>query len=268
MHDEDDPTLETTHRNVSARVQAVVQFSGSDFAAWRLRREVGPTGAGDGAPVYSPTAAPILVMHGTEDGLVPYGEAGRIAAGYASVGRPFALCPLSGYGHVVPNAIGFDNVIPPDVGCVGSAEGAKAVKPGMGLLEASLAFLAEHLKSDGKAPTEGEHNPPLANQQSEICTPDELERLSSSFCAENFTALAVRDEGNDAAGDTCAGLRKSECKAVGACSYSKSRGECEPACGGRSKKKCVKKKKKKKKKEKEKEKEKSCVWAGGACWAK
>jgi acetyl esterase/lipase len=56
----------------------------------------------DASPVthVTPDAPPFLLLHGTEDWLVPFGQSEQLAAAMAAEGAPFELAPVEGAGHI------------------------------------------------------------------------------------------------------------------------------------------------------------------------
>jgi acetyl esterase/lipase len=66
-----------------------------------LRGLVGQTRA-DASPVTHVTSGspPFLLLHGTDDWLVPYGQSRQLAAAMTAAGAPVELVPIEGAGHI------------------------------------------------------------------------------------------------------------------------------------------------------------------------
>jgi dipeptidyl aminopeptidase/acylaminoacyl peptidase len=66
-----------------------------------LRGLEGQTRA-DASPVthVTPGSPPFLLLHGTADWLVPYGQSQQLAAAMTAAGAPVELVPIEGAGHI------------------------------------------------------------------------------------------------------------------------------------------------------------------------
>jgi acetyl esterase/lipase len=80
----------------------------------------------DASPIthVTPDAPPFLLIHGTADWLVPYGQSEQLAAAMASVGARAELVPIEGAGHIW---LGHDDID--------------------GIVDDSVRFLANHLRT-------------------------------------------------------------------------------------------------------------------------
>jgi dipeptidyl aminopeptidase/acylaminoacyl peptidase len=56
----------------------------------------------DASPVthVTPGSPPFLLLHGTADWLVPYGQSQQLAAAMTAAGAPVELVPIEGAGHI------------------------------------------------------------------------------------------------------------------------------------------------------------------------
>ena len=90
---ERDPTLETTHLDESGEVQAVLDFWGAPDAV------IGAKMAFGGPSRWDANDAPVLIVHGTLDPIVPIAEGKEIRDAYKESGAPYKYAPLRGRGH-------------------------------------------------------------------------------------------------------------------------------------------------------------------------
>jgi acetyl esterase/lipase len=88
----DDPTLETTNLNAPATIQTVVSLWGGDPLLRVLQ-------VYDGQSRYDSSDAPTLLIHGTEDEVVPLHYSERVYQGLQSVGVPVEFHILNGRKH-------------------------------------------------------------------------------------------------------------------------------------------------------------------------
>lgn len=89
---EDDWTLATTNLEQSSRVATVIDQWGTLSAVTRLE-ELSPGDRIDSGD------APVLIIHGTEDGLVLFSRGLEVQAAFTAVGVPVELQPIDGAGH-------------------------------------------------------------------------------------------------------------------------------------------------------------------------
>jgi acetyl esterase/lipase len=90
---EQDRTLPTTNPDASSRVAAVVDFWGGTDVVDARADAFGGTSRWDASD------APILIVHGTEDTIVPFDQAERIRSEYQASGAAFEFVRLDGDGH-------------------------------------------------------------------------------------------------------------------------------------------------------------------------
>jgi len=89
---EDDWTLATTNPGRSARVATVVDHWGSLSAVNALSWY-------DGQPRIDASDAPTIIIHGTEDAIVPYAAGLAVRDAFLDAGIPVELQPIAGAGH-------------------------------------------------------------------------------------------------------------------------------------------------------------------------
>lgn len=89
---DDDPTLATTNLGQSARVATVIDHWGSLSA-------VNAAQFFDGQPRIDSSDAPTLIIHGTEDSIVPYAAGLAVRDAFEAAGIPVELVPIPGAGH-------------------------------------------------------------------------------------------------------------------------------------------------------------------------
>ena len=91
---EEDPTLASINPETQYEIQAVVDYwGGADMV--HILDEV------YGHDSFDSTDAPILILHGTEDDVVPFEKAEELVDIYTSIGVHNELVPLEGQGHGV-----------------------------------------------------------------------------------------------------------------------------------------------------------------------
>ncbi|WP_419189827.1 carboxylesterase family protein [Stieleria marina] len=94
VNDKERPLLEATHLDQSSKVQAVVNHWGSGLLLDLLKRY-------DGRERFDNEDAPLLVVHGTDDKVVPYDHAEALLKNYQAELLHFKL---DGFGHSAWNA--------------------------------------------------------------------------------------------------------------------------------------------------------------------
>lgn len=90
---EDDPTLATTHLDYSGRVAAVLDFWGGPDAADKVDVAFG------GAPRWDESDAPTLIVHGTDDSIVPFEEGEAVRSKFEASGAEHTFVPIDGADH-------------------------------------------------------------------------------------------------------------------------------------------------------------------------
>ncbi len=91
---EDDPTLASTNLDQPAEVHTVIALSMTPAANTLIEVVYG-------IETYDETDAPIMIMNGTEDRLVPFIEAEMLRDQYEATGVPYAFYPIEGAGHTL-----------------------------------------------------------------------------------------------------------------------------------------------------------------------
>ena len=92
-----DPTLDSTNLSASPKVHTVIDHWGGVTMLEILELI-------DGVSRYDASDAPVSIVHGTEDQIVPFEEAEKLRAGYEQSGVPYLFYPLEGAGHGPWNA--------------------------------------------------------------------------------------------------------------------------------------------------------------------
>ena len=113
---EEDPTLSSTHLEQNSDVNAIVDLWGGHSMLDILKLY-------DGVERFDPTDAPIQIIHGDEDEVVPFQYGKNLRNIYRNTGVSFEFHPLPGQGH----------------GPWGARVG------GLTLMELSYEFMLEHL---------------------------------------------------------------------------------------------------------------------------
>ena len=91
---EEDPTLASINTEIQYDIQAVVNYWGGASMV-RILDEV------YGRDSFDSTDAPLLILHGTEDDVVPFAKAEELVDIYTSIGVHNELVSLEGQGHGV-----------------------------------------------------------------------------------------------------------------------------------------------------------------------
>jgi para-nitrobenzyl esterase len=90
---DDDPTLASTHLDHSGRVAVVLDFWGGADAADKVHVAFG------GSPRWDETDAPTLIVHGTDDSIVPFEEGETLRDKFEESGAPHTFVALEGADH-------------------------------------------------------------------------------------------------------------------------------------------------------------------------
>lgn len=90
---DEDPSLASTHMTWDDSVHTIVDFWGSSAMVNLHSRAFGSTSRWDRSD------RPLLIIHGTQDSTVLFGEALELEANYQQSGAPYELFPLEGAGH-------------------------------------------------------------------------------------------------------------------------------------------------------------------------
>jgi acetyl esterase/lipase len=90
---EQDPTLETTNLDQSGEIAAVLDFWGGADAVEGVHRVYG------GESRWDEDDAPVLIVHGNSDGIVPIEEGQEVRDAYEASGAAYQYVELDGAGH-------------------------------------------------------------------------------------------------------------------------------------------------------------------------